>query len=630
MFGKTSRWRSEADHILKRREALESIGNGELFQLARRLQWRAKSGENLRKLLPEAYAVGVEAARRAIGLTHFPVQVMGAIALFEGNVAEMQTGEGKTLTATLPVILRALVGRGVHVVTANDYLAKRDAAHMGRVYSLLGLKTGCIQQQMPDPERKQAYDADITYGTASEVGFDFLRDRLKKGAGAEDMPHRSIFHGNEASAVPVQRGHYFALIDEADSILIDEARTPLIIGVEQTNRDAMVSLYRWCVGAIRHLRKDRDYIFEERKRQAHLTDAGCRHVVLLAKPVLLDSIDMERIYQHVEKALTAHLGFARDRDYVISDEGEIAIVDEGTGRKMEGRKWQEGLHQSIEAKERLDVTKVTSSAARITIQSLFRHYEHLAGMTGTAVQARGEFKRDYKVKVCVIPTNRPCIRQGLPTRIFVSQAAKFGAIVDDVLELTRKQRSILIGTPSVEASEALSARLKAAGLYHVVLNARYHEMEAEIVSKAGTPGRITIATNMAGRGTDILLEDIVRQVGGLHVIATEMHTSKRIDRQLIGRAARQGDPGSYQFFLSLEDELLLVLTPEKRQFLKESAGPDANGELPAGWLRLFQRTQRMLERLHTKQRKRLLKFEKDQRKKYRKLGLDPYLELVDS
>ena len=629
MLVQLARWRREADQILRQVDEIGSISAVELRSRANKLVWRARSGEPLRRILPDAYALGVEASRRMLEMTHFPVQVMGAISLYEGYIAEMQTGEGKTLTAVLPVVLRGLMGKGVHVVTANDYLARRDADQMKAVYGMLGMTTGCIQQQMEDGQRQKEYAKDITYGTASEMGFDFLRDRLKKGAGAEDFPHRKIFEGVQRGEAPVQRGHYFALIDEADSILIDEARTPLIIGVQQKNRDAMISLYRWCAGAIRHLNRNSDFVFDEQKRQAHLTDPGCRHVTLLAKPVLLDTIDTERIYQHVEKALTAQMAFEKDRDYMIR-EGEVVIVDEGTGRTMEGRKWQEGLHQSVEAKERLDVTEVTSSAARITVQSLYRHYEHLAGMTGTAVQARSEFKKTYGLKVCVIPTNKPCIRSGSPPRIFISQAAKYVAIVEEIRKLIEAQRSVLVGTPSVEASEALSIGLKAERIRHVVLNARYHEQEAEIVAEAGHPGRVTIATNMAGRGTDIILEDVVRQNGGLHVIATEMHTSKRIDRQLVGRAARQGDPGSFHFYLSLEDELLRVLTPDKRRALIRRAAPNAQGELSSRWLGLFKRTQRMLEKLHTKQRKRLLKFEKDQRKKYRKIGLDPFLELVDS
>ncbi len=596
--------------------------------LARKLTWKARSGTKLKLLLPEVFALGIEASHRTLGLRHYPVQVMGGIALFDGRIAEMQTGEGKTLTAVLPVLLYAMVGRGVHVVTANDYLASRDAEEMGRVYAHLGLSTGCVVQQMSDPERIMQYECDITYGTASEMGFDFLRDRLKRGAEFSDAPRRKLFDAQHSDQSPVQRGHFFALIDEVDSILIDEARTPLIIGVEQENSDAMISLYRWCRDTSSRLITNKDYLFDERKRTVTLTDEGCRQISLIAKPVLLDCINTERIYQHIEKALTAQLAFERDRDYVVSD-GEIVIVDEGTGRKMEGRKWQEGLHQSVESKERIDVTATTGAAAKITIQSLFRQYEHLAGMTGTAAQARKEFKRTYKLNVSVIPPNRPCVRQVRRARTFASQAAKFDAIVDSIHQEIADGRAVLVGTPSVEASQALSNRLHTEEIDHKVLNALFHDQEAGIVKHAGQCGRVTIATNMAGRGTDILLDEEVKQNGGLHVIATGMHTSKRIDRQLVGRAARQGDPGSYQFFLSIEDELLNVLTPMKLASLRKRALSESNNELNSGWLRKFERLQRSLEKQHIKARKQLLKFGKEQRQKFRAAGLDPFLEVAD-
>jgi preprotein translocase subunit SecA len=645
-WGKLSRWRSQAHRILREVEQLQQLSGDELLRRMREATWRARSGEPLSNLVNPVYATAIEATRRHLGMTHFPVQVMGALALFEGHIAEMQTGEGKTITAILPAVLRALVGRGVHVITANDYLASRDAEKLAPVYRALGLTVGCViakkesrDRHAPRPstfvlaeeddDRRKAYACDITYGTATEMGFDFLRDRLKKGAGAQDQKRPSIFEEAAGREAPVQRGHYFALIDEADGILIDEGRTPLIIGVMLPNRDAMVQLYRWCAGAIRHLKPGVDFVFDPHKRRADLTDDGCRHVTLLAKPGILEAIDTEKIYQHVEMALMASLVFERDRDYVI-DKGEIVIIDEGTGRKMEGRKWQEGQHQSVEAKERLEITEVTSSAAKITIQSLFRYYEHLCGMTGTAVQAKGELKSVYGLQVSVIPTNRRCLREGLPTRVFLNQAAKRQAIVQDVKRLVDQQRAVLIGTPSVDASESLSAQLKEWGIEHTVLNARFDAEEAQIVSRAGEPGRVTIATNMAGRGTDILLDPKTRQAGGLHVIATEMHTSRRIDRQLIGRAARQGDPGSYQFFLSLEDELFRVLEKSKRESLLKSAWPDKHGELNSSWESYFHKIQRSIEKLHRKQRKRLLKFEKEQTRKYKRLGLDPYLELADA
>ena len=621
--------RRVAGAVRKRIASVERLSDDELLHEAQRLQWEARGGTSLRKLMVDVYALAVSATTRETGKTHYPVQIMGAAALFEGGIAEMQTGEGKTLTAVLPAALRAMAGNGCHVLTTNDYLAERDADSLRPVYQRLGLTTGCILQPMQTDERREAYACDITYGTASEMGFDFLRDRLRSGTAAEDAERREMFHTNAAEEAAVQRGHYFALVDEADSILIDEARTPLIIGIEVENRPAMVSLYRWANQAIDHLQAKEDFIFDPQRRSAYLTDRGCRRVILLTKPVVLDSIDTERIFQHVEKAITARFGFTLDKDYIVTG-GEVAIVDESTGRQMEGRKWQDGLHQAVEAKEGIEVTSLTGAGARVTVQTLFRRYEYLAGMTGTATQARREFKKVYGRKVTAVPTHRPCIRTGRATRVFATQAAKREAIVSDVAKLVADRRAVLIGTPSVSASEALALRLSQEGIAHRVLNAVKHAEEAEIVKEAGQPGRVTIATNMAGRGTDILLDDEVRDAGGLHVIATEMHTSARIDRQLIGRAARQGDPGSFQFFLSLEDELTSALEPKRLARLQQSARPNRDGELARSWVRLFKKTQRRLEKLHIKQRKMLLKQEKEQLKKYRRMGLDPFLELVEN
>ncbi|MEZ6066176.1 MAG: translocase [Planctomycetaceae bacterium] len=613
--------------LLKAAAGLGALSSAELERRGRELAWRGRSVRDLAQLLPEVFPIVIEAARRTLGLTYYPVQVQAGIELFRGRVIEMQTGEGKTVTAVLPAALRAMAGRGCHVVTVNDYLARRDAESMGRVYGAIGLTVGCIQADMDDDARRDAYARDITYGTASQFGFDFLRDRLKSGASLGGGQRRLLFGAHATGGLAVQRVQYFALVDEADSILIDEAKTPLIIGAERPNRAAWVSLYRWSATAIEQLRPDTDFKFDLRRRQAFLTPAGCRRVTLLSKPTLLDSIDTERIYTQVEQALTARHAFQRDKDYVVIDDA-IAIVDEGTGRILEGRKWQAGLHQSIEAKEGLPITPVTTSAARVTIQTLFRGYEHVAGMTGTAVQVRRELKRVYGRKVSLIPTHRPSIRIGGTTRLFVSLAAKRRAVIGEVRRLLAAGRAVLVGTPSVEASVELSSELTAAGIEHVVLNAREHASEAEIVAKAGGPGRVTIATNMAGRGTDILLDESVRQAGGLHVIATEMHTSARIDRQLVGRAARQGDPGSFQFFLSLEDELLRALPPHTRQRQIAAARPDEQGELPANSIKLFRRTQRHLERLHSNQR-RLQRRERELQRRSRRMGIDPYLELVE-
>ena len=623
-----SRWQAAANRIVTLCRPLEGLTDDELLRQGRDIRWRAKAGIPLHSLLPEAFALVREAARRTLGYQHYPVQLMGGMALFEGGIAEMQTGEGKTLTATLPALLRALQGQGAHVVTVNDYLAKRDADIMGPVYRALGLTVGCVQDTFQDPQRKQAYAQDVTYGTAKEFGFDFLRDRLKRGADAEQDTRASLFDKGHAESGAVQRGHHFCLIDEVDSILVDEARTPLIIALNQPNDPATVTLYRWTTRIIRELKPNVDFLYEPDKRSAFLTDQGCRHVTLLHKPALLDSIDMQKIFDQVEKALVAQLGFHRDRDYVIVDE-KVVIVDESTGRMMDGRKWQDGLHQAIESKEHIPITAATGQAARITVQNFFRHYTHLAGMTGTAVQVRSEFRKTFGLKTSVIPTHRPCIRQGLPPRVFKTLAHKLNVVADEIARLQAQERAVLVGTPSVEKSEMLGHLLKQLNVRHQILNARYHKEEAEIVAEAGQPGRVTIATNMAGRGTDIHLDERVRERGGLHVIATEMHTSARIDRQLIGRAARQGDPGTYQFFLSLEDELLRCLEAKRVAAIRDRAQAGPNGELSPLWMSFFRRTQRFLEKHHLKQRRELLKAERERTDLYRRMGLDPYLEMTD-
>lgn len=602
--------------------------DGELTQRARRIGWEARTGTPLRKLLPEAFALVREASRRVLALSHFPVQIMGGIALFEGRVVEMQTGEGKTLTAALPTFLHALSGLGCHVITANDYLARRDAELLGPVYERLGLTVGRVCADSTPEQRRAAYTRDITYGTAQEIGFDFLRDRLQQPPG---LPSTSAgCNPPFVSASGVQRGHHFALIDEADSILIDEARTPLIIGLEEPNDHATVNLYRWCRKTIRDLKRGVDYTFEPEHRRAELTHTGCRKVLLLSKSSLLASINTERIYQCIEHAVTAELGFQKDRDYVVVED-QVQIVDESTGRIMDGRKWQQGLHQSIEAKERLPITAATAEAARVSLQSFFRLYSHVAGMTGTAQSAQRELKHVYGLQVTAIPTHRPCIRQGLPPRIFLTREAKLTAVADEIALRHSTGQPILVGTPSVAASEALGQVLRLRQLPHQILNAHFHEQEAELTNCAGKAGSITIATNMAGRGTDIHIDDKARSMGGLHVIATEMHSSARIDRQLIGRAARQGDPGSFQFYLSLEDELFHCLPTDLVSRRQQQARPKTHGEIAARkWLPFFRRTQRFLERLHASQRRDLFRQEKQRAAAYRQMGLDPCLELTEN
>jgi preprotein translocase subunit SecA len=604
------------DRILRDSEALREVSDEDLRLKGVELKWTARSGSDLLQLLPSAFSLMREACRRSLGKAHYPVQLAGAIAIARGGLAEMQTGEGKTLTAVLPAYLRALVGRGVHVITVNDYLAERDANENRPAFDLLSMTVGCILTPQSTEERRVQYSRDVTYGTAKELGFDFLRDRLRM-----DEP------GGES---PVQRGHYFALVDEADSVLIDDARTPLIISTEETTPPPLLALYRWANTLAPELIRDEHFEYDPHKRDAVLTEAGCRRVLLAPRPLLVNRHEPEVMYRQVERALTAHYAFQLDRDYVINQEQEIQIIDESTGRMMEGRKWQQGLHQAIEAKEQVPITDKTMSAAQVTVQRFFRQYAHLGGMTGTASSVRGEVRKTYRMSVSVIPTHRPCIRAGLPTRVFVTWRDKGQAVVEEVERLVAAGRAILIGTPSVVASERLSAMLQDRDVHHQLLNARKLKEEADIISQAGRRGKVTIATNMAGRGTDILLDDDVRAHGGLHVIATELHSSARIDRQLVGRSARQGDPGSFQFFVSLEDELLSCLTPRELAAHQRRGRAWNRTELPANrFISLFENAQRRLEKLHRKSRKLMLKQEDQRFRSHVGMGLDPFLELID-
>lgn len=631
-YVRLSRWRHVANQIDSQSDNWANLSDEELKRQSRELGWKSKSGVPLKKLLVEAFGLAREAARRTTGMTPFKVQLMGGMSMFEGGIAEMQTGEGKTLTAVLPAYLRALTGKGCHIVTVNDYLAGRDAEEMGPIYQALGMTVGCIQTPMEADERREAYACDVTYGTSKEMGFDFLRDQLRKGTARGVFDRHGLLAtepGSTPPEPPAQRGHHFALIDEADSVLIDEARTPLIIGMTQPNDPGSVSLFRWCYRTASRLEPNVDFVYEPHRRTAFLTDAGCRRIVLTSKPSLISSIDSERIYRHIEQAVTAHLAYQKNRDYVIVED-EIVIVDESTGRIMDGRKWQDGLHQSIEAKEQVPITATSGEAARVTIQSFFRRYSHLAGMSGTAMQAGRELKKIYGMNVAMIPTHRPCVRSGLSPRIYLNAEEKRDAVVTQIAELVENDRAVLVGTPSVEASEALAAKLTNRGISHQILNATRHEHEADVVADAGQSRRVTVATNMAGRGTDIKLTEELTQAGGLHVIATEMHSSARIDRQLVGRSARQGDPGSYQLFLSLDDELLRCRETELLEQLREQARTGDKGTLALSWLTFFRKTQKMLERQHRKQRRELLKHEKQRNDNYRRMGLDPCLELTES
>ncbi|MCH2202884.1 MAG: translocase [Fuerstiella sp.] len=624
---RVSRWQAMAQVVLHRTHQLRDRSDEEISGQALDLTWKIRTGFPLLNAMTDVFALVCESARRTVDMTPYPVQVMGGIALAERWIAEMQTGEGKTLTATLPTTLYAMVGRGCHVITVNDYLARRDASAMRPIYEMMGLSVECVTSESEDDERREAYNCDITYGTATEIGFDFLRDRLKSDTvGTQhNLPRYATLSSGSASG-KVQRGQYFALIDEADSVLIDEAVTPLIIGLPEPNSISDVSLPHWAHARVADLEEREDFICEPDRRLVTLTEQGSLRVLMSDRPHWLGSFSNEKLLSQVETALAANLFYKLDREYVVN-EGDVTIVDESTGRMMEGRKWQRGLHQAIEVKEGTGVTELTQHAAQITIQSLFRHYRYLAGMTGTAMLAKKELWTGYRVGVAEIPTNRPCLRQEVPTRIYATHSQRNQVLTDSVVELVRQKRAVLIGTPSVSESEALGQMLNAAGTRYVILNARHEAEEAEIVELAGQPGRVTIATNMAGRGTDIIPHPEVIQHGGVHVIATSVHSSARIDRQLVGRTARQGDPGTFQFLLSLEDPFLNVLSPKVQRQLRSLIDRQQEGEITSLSIRnYFRKAQNQLEKNHARQRKQLLKGERRQSETFRRIGLDPYLE----
>ncbi len=513
---------------------------------------RAGNGEPLDDLLPEVFAVVREAGKRVLNMRHFDVQLVGGVVLHEGRIAEMRTGEGNTLVATLPIVLNALTGRGVHLITVNDYLARRDAEWMGQLYRFLGLSVGVIVHGMDDAERQASYRSDITYGTNNEFGFDYLRDNMKFRL--EDM---------------VQRELHYAIVDEVDSILIDEARTPLIIsGPAEESTD----LYQRVNAVLPYLKKDADYTVDEKARQVLLNEeSGIPKIErLLSVENLYDPRNIE-VLHHVNQALKAHVLFHRDVDYMVKD-GEVVIVDEFTGRLMPGRRWSDGLHQAVEAKEGVKIENENQTLATITFQNYFRMFEKLAGMTGTADTEAAEFQQIYNLGVTVIPTNQPMVRNDLSDQIYRTEREKFQAVLEEIRELHGRGQPVLVGTVSIEKSERLSGLLSRHGIPHNVLNAKHHEKEAQIIAEAGRAGKVTIATNMAGRGVDIKLGEGVVAAGGLHIVGTERHESRRIDNQLRGRAGRQGDPGSSRFYLSLEDDLLRIFGSDRIAPLMERLG----------------------------------------------------------
>ncbi len=618
---------------------LQSLSDEQLKAKTDEFRQRLEKGEDLNTILPEAFATVREAGQRALGMRHYDVQMIGGMVLHDGKISEMRTGEGKTLMSTLPAYLNALSGKGVHVITVNDYLATRDAEWMGKLYNFLGLSVGVIVSEMPYEEKQKAYNADITYGTNNEFGFDYLRDNM-------------AFSSEEQ----FQRGQHFAIIDEVDSILIDEARTPLIIsGPAEDSSDHYQKINTLVPKLVKQEEEDGpgDFTVEEKNKQIFLTEQGHEHVEsLLAEIGLLEEgaslydVSNINLLHHVNAALRAHVLFQVDVDYIIAD-NEIVIVDEFTGRTMPGRRWSDGLHQAVEAKEGVAIQQENQTLASITFQNYFRLYEKLSGMTGTADTEAYEFQQIYGLEVVVIPTHRPMVRDDRVDQVFLTMNEKFNAIIEDIRHCQQKSQPVLVGTSSIEVSEVLSGLLKKAKVKHEVLNAKQHEREADIVAQAGQPNAITIATNMAGRGTDIVLggnldaeiaklknpsEETIKkckaawqerhnkvvEAGGLHIIGTERNESRRVDNQLRGRAGRQGDKGSSRFYLSLEDNLMRIFASERVSGLMQRLGMEEGEAIEHPWVsRAIENAQRKVEGHNFDMRKQLLEYDdvaNDQRK----------------
>ncbi|MGX6445267.1 preprotein translocase subunit SecA [Neobacillus sp. K501] len=567
----------------------EKLSDDQLREKTEEFKARYQKGETLDDLLVEAFAVVREGARRVLGLYPYHVQLMGGISLHEGNISEMKTGEGKTLTATMPVYLNALSGKGVHVVTVNEYLASRDANEMGQLYQFLGLTVGLNLNSKSKEEKQEAYTCDITYGTNNEFGFDYLRDNM-------------VLYKEQK----VQRPLFYAVIDETDSILIDEARTPLIIS---GSAQKSATLYIHANAFVRTLKKDQDFTYDEKTKGVMLTEEGISKAEKAFGIENLFDISHVTLNHHINQALKANVSMHLDVDYVVQD-GEIVIVDQFTGRLMKGRRYSEGLHQAIEAKEGLEIQNESMTMATITFQNYFRMYEKLAGMTGTAKTEEEEFRNIYNMNVIVIPTNKPIARDDRADLIYSSMGGKFRAVVEDIAERHKKGQPVLVGTVAIETSELISGLLLKKGIKHNVLNAKNHEREAEIIAEAGHQGSVTIATNMAGRGTDIKLGEGVREIGGLAVIGTERHESRRIDNQLRGRSGRQGDPGVTQFYLSMEDELMRRFGSDNMKSMMERLGMDDSQPIQSKMVsRAVESAQKRVEGNNFDARKQLLQYD---------------------
>jgi preprotein translocase subunit SecA len=627
-----SKWWTQVRQVGELEPTLRDLTDRVLKKRSLALRFRAKSGEPLKTILVEAYALVREAGRRRLRMRHFDSQILGGIALFNGSISEMETGEGKTLTATLPLYIHALRGRGAHLATVNDYLAERDADLVRPLFDLLGLSVGVVLTNSDSDARRRGYAADITYGTAKEFGFDFMRDRLLlRRIGIE---HGDYLGGATTATLdtnderPVQRSPHFVLVDEADSILIDDARTPMIIGsLEDESRKRLLASFTWAAEHAPSFEEEKHYTVEADTKKYELTAAGRLKMRTLPRPGAVREMGWIELYNFIERAIKVHHEFFLDQHYVVRDD-EIVIVDESTGRLAEGRKWRDGIHQAVEAKQGVKVTLPTGQAARITVQDMFLRYPHLAGMTGTAWTSRREMKKIYRLRVFPIPTNRPCIRKQLPPRVFGNSEAKWNAIVEEIRELHAIGRPVLVGTRTIEKSELLAAKLTQAGIPHEVLNANEVAREAEIVKFAGERGKVTVATNMAGRGTDIKLGAGVAQLGGLHVICTEVHDSARIDRQLVGRCARQGDPGTARQYMAFDDDIIKNgFGPKYAARIKQWG--QKNQGLANRSLGIFKRAQAKVEKKHFRDRAVLLHQEKLRKQMQREMGQDPYLDTPD-
>lgn len=587
------------------------MSDAELTDVARSLRFRLMSGTKPERRYCEPFALVREASRRVLGMRHFDVQMLGGIWAAKRKTIEMATGEGKTLTATLPMFLYALAGKGAHLATTNDYLANRDAEFVRPLFHLLGMTVGTITTDMDTEERRKNYACDVTYGTATEFGFDFLRDRT-------DLREPN---GNRE---PVMRSLYFCLVDEADSVLIDEASTPLIIGAEASNKEAKKRAYRWAARLAPHANERRHYEYHKRDKRVELTRTGRAWCRTQCHDANVSGIGSLELYEKLERAIRVHRDFRRDREYVVRD-GEVVIVNQHTGRLGEGREWQDGIHQAIEAKENVPIRIPTEHAARITIQGLFLSYRHLAGMTGTAASSHQELKKVFRVGVVRIPTNLPCQRRDLPPRIYANEQLKWEAVAAEIIQMVNIGRPVLVGTRSVSKSERLSNILTEAGVKHQVLNAHHTAQEADIITRAGQRGAVTISTNVAGRGTDIKLSTEVIELGGLHVILTELHDSPRIDRQMLGRCARQGDPGTTRKFMSSSDRILQNGFGVQRA--QEITLQSTHSGQPCSE-RLLLRAQAYVDAKKRRDRYAMLFHERKHLRSIWQMGLDPVLDTV--